>query len=182
MLFTPLHDRVLKRTARVTVSTLATAILAIGAAFAFASLATAQGVKFADIDVTVELDDVENANALSYWPTIEADLERVMTERVASMYAPDGVDIDVSVTEISLSGSKLLENGGEFNTLQGWIYVRDENNGNLLDSFNIKLRAETGQVGWQDGAVKLPEMQAFYDTLIETFAERTVKRVQDIDL
>lgn len=155
-------------------------LLTTAAAISMATIATAQDVSFADIDVTVELGDVENANALDYWPSIEADMEKVMTERVSTFYAPDGVDIDVSVTEVSLSGSKLLSDGGEFNTLQGWVYVRDENNGNLLDTFHINLRAETGTVGWQDGAVKLPEMQAFYDTLIEAFAEKTVEGVKDI--
>lgn len=155
-------------------------LLTTAAAISMATFATAQDVAFADIDVTVELGDVENANALDYWPSIEADMEKVMTERVSAFYAPDGVDIDVSVTEVSLSGSKLLSDGGEFNTLQGWVYVRDENNGKLLDTFHINLRAETGTVGWQDGAVKLPEMQAFYDTLIEAFAEKTVQGVKDI--
>lgn len=155
-------------------------LLTTATAISLASFASAQDVTFGAIDVTVELSDVENANALDYWPTIEADMEKVMTERVSAFYAPDGVDIDVSVTEVSLSGSQLLSNGGEFNTLQGWVYVRDENNGNLLDSFHINLRAETGQVGWQDGAIKLPEMQAFYDALLEAFADKTVARVNDI--
>ena len=155
-------------------------LLTTAAAISLASIVSAQDVTFGDIDVTVELGDVENANALDYWPSIEADMERVMSERVSAFYAPDGVDIDVSVTEVSLSGSKLLSNGGEFNTLQGWVYVRDENNGNLLDTFHINLRAETGAVGWQDGAVKLPEMQAFYDALLEAFAEKTVEGVNDI--
>lgn len=155
-------------------------LLTTAAAISMATFATAQDVSVADIDVTVELGDVENANALDYWPSIEADMEKVMTDRVSAFYAPDGVDIDVSVTEVSLSGSKLLSDDGEFNTLQGWVYVRDENNGNLLDTFHINLRAETGMVGWQDGAVKLPEMQAFYDTLIEAFAEKTVEGVKDI--
>ena len=152
-------------------------MIAIGAAFAFASTATAQDVKFADIDVSVELKDVENANALDFWPTIEADMERVMTERVASMYAPDGLDIDVNLTEVSLSGSNLLKEEGEFNTLHGWVYVRDENNGNLVDNFNIKLRAETGQVGLQDGMIVLPDMQDFYVALLNAFADRTVEKV-----
>ena len=155
-------------------------LLTTATAISLASFASAQDVTFGDIDVTVELSDVENANALDYWPSIEADMERVMSERVSAFYAPDGVDIDVSVTEVSLSGSQLLANGGEFNTLQGWVYVRDENNGNLLDTFHINLRAETGTVGWQDGAVKLPEMQAFYDALLEAFAEKTVEGVNDI--
>ena len=152
-------------------------IIAIGAAVAFASTATAQDVKFADIDVSVELKDVENANALEFWPTIEADMEKVMTERVASMYSPDGLDIDVNLIEVSLSGSNLLKDEGEFNTLQGWVYVRDENNGNLVDNFNIKLRAETGQVGLQDGMIVLPDMQDFYVALLNAFADKTVEKV-----
>ena len=155
-------------------------LLTTATAISMATLTSAQDVTFSDVDVTVELGDVQNANALDYWPSIEADLEKVMTERVSTLYAPDGVDVDVAITEVSLSGSKLLSDGGEFNTLKGWIYVRDENNGNLLDTYHINLRAETGQVAWQNGAIKVPEMQAFYDKLLETFADRTVERVQDI--
>lgn len=155
-------------------------LLTTSATLCVATLASAEQVSFSDIDVTVELGDVQNANALEYWPKIEADMEKVMTERVSAFYAPDGVDIDVSITEVSLSGSKLLSEGGEFNTLKGWVYVRDENNGNLLDTFHINLRAETGQVGWQDGAIKVPEMQAFYEALLEAFAEKTVAQVRDI--
>ena len=155
-------------------------LLTTTAALSFATLASAEGVTFSDIDVTVELGDVQNANALEYWPTIEVDMEKVMTDRVSAYYAPDGVDIDVSISEISLSGSKFLSEGGEFNTLKGWVYVRDENNGKLLDSFHINLRAETGQVGWQNGAIKVPEMQAFYEALLEAFADKTVAKVQDI--
>ena len=158
---------------RFLIATSVSALLAAGIAHAEDNLVN-------EADVVVELEDAENANALEYWPRIEADLEEVMAAYVAPMKSGDGYDVTVRLTEVSLSGSKVLEGEGEFNHLEGWVYVRDQGEPSVVDSFKVTIDAKTGSAGIADGMVILPDMDAFYVALLNGFADKTVKTIADI--
>lgn len=130
-----------------------------------------------DADVVVELEDV-NANALSYWPDIESDLEAKLVEKIAPYYSGDGYEITISLSEISIDGSALLGNEGEFNTLKGWIYIREKGNPDPVESLGLSLEAKTGAVDPSATIVIAPAQDKFYDTLLDRFAERTVEEVE----
>ncbi len=136
-------------------------------------------VLIAEADVKVELDDV-NANALQYYPNIEQDLEAKLAEKIQPHHSDDGYDVTVSLSEISVDGSVLLGNEGEFNTLKGWVYIREQGNPDPVESVGLSLTAVTGEVDPAADIVIAPSQNAFYDALLDRFAERTVEEVQGL--
>lgn len=133
-----------------------------------------------EADVIVELEDAENANALEYWPQIETDLEEVMAAYIAPLHSDDGYDVKVRLTEVSLSGSKILEGEGEFNHMEGWVYVREQGDPSVVDSFNIVIDAKTQSAGIADGMIVIPGMDDFYVALLNGFADKSVKLIKDL--
>lgn len=161
-----------------------TAALLVAASATFSvSEALAQETKtlISEADVVVELEDV-NANALDYWPAIEADLEEKLAEKIAPYHSGDGHDITVRLSEISIDGSALLGNEGEFNTLVGWVYIREKDNPEPVESIGLSLTATTAEttVASQTAIIIPPARNAFYEALLDRFAERTVEEVQGL--
>ena len=150
-------------------------IAAVTASGAFA----ADGHLVSEADVVVELDDV-NANALTYWPDIEQDLEAKLAEKIEPFYSGEGYEITVSLSEISIDGSALLGHEGEFNTLKGWVYIREQGKPTPVESVGLSLTAKTGEVDPSADIVIAPAKNAFYEALIDRFAERTMEEVQGL--
>ncbi|NNL34827.1 MAG: hypothetical protein HKP35_03320 [Silicimonas sp.] len=165
--------------------------LIAGTAFALGGLAAAMTATAAfaearplisEADVKVELDDV-NANALQYFPDIEKDLEAKLAEAIEPYYSGDGYEITVSLSEISVDGSVLLGNDELFNTLKGWVYIREQGNPDPVDSVGLSLTAVTGEVdasATENTIVIPPAQNAFYDALLSRFAERTIEEVEGL--
>ncbi len=133
----------------------------------------------AEADVKVELDDVQ-ANALEYWPDIERDLEEKLASAIAPHYSGDGYDVTIRLSEISIDGSALLGNEGEFNTLTGWVVVREQHNPAPVERVWVSLTAKTGEVDPEADIVIAPARNAFYNALLDRFAERTVEEIEAI--
>lgn len=132
-----------------------------------------------EADVVVELEDM-NANALDYWPTIEKDLEAKLAEKIEPYYSGEGYDIRVRLSDVSISGSTLLEGEGEFNTLKGWVYIREQGNPDPIGSVGLSLEAVTGEADSEADFIIPPASDEFYDALLNRFAERTVEEVQKL--
>lgn len=132
-------------------------------------------------DVVVELEDV-NANAMEYYPNIERDLEAKLATEIEPYYSGSGYDIRIRLSEISIDGSALLGNEGEFNTLKGWVYIREQGNPDPVDSVGLSLTAQTGDTSaaTESTIVIPPARNAFYEALLQRFAERTVEEVQGL--
>ena len=156
-----------------------TMITALALGLAMTPAAMAQDKLVDEVDVKVELDDV-NANALDFYPNIETDLETKLAEVFSPMHSDDGYDITVSLSEISLDGSKLLGAEGEFNTLKGWVYIREQGNPDPVDSVGLSLQAKTGESDPNAAFVLAPGTDDFYQALLQRFAERTMEEVQGL--
>ncbi len=148
-----------------------------GAALLFATMTHAQDAKFSEIDVSIELNGAASANAMAYWPDIETDLEAIMLQRISSVFDPNGLFVNVSVTEISMDGETELVDKGDFNTLRGLAYVREEQGGPVIDAVAFGLRAEIWQLGLTDEMTNLDGKEEFYVTMLNRFADNLVNRV-----
>ena len=69
---------------------------------------------------------------------------------------------------------------GEFNTLKGWVYIREQGKPDPVESVGLSLTAKTGEVDPSADIVIAPSQNAFYDALLNRFAERTVEEVQGL--
>lgn len=153
------------------------------AAAAVGSAAFAQDLpQIAKGDVRVELSDV-NANALQYWPNIEEDLEAALNREILPYAVPEGAEgyeIVINLSEISIDGSALLGNEGEFNTLEGWVYIREPGNDQPVEDFGLTMTAKTGAVAPGTRVVIAPSDTDFYEALLQRFADRAVDAVEQL--
>lgn len=165
-----------------------TAIFAAG--FAFSASLAAATVAFAGeetvskVDVYAEIEDVQNANALQFWPDIETDLQAVIQAMLGNRATDDGMEMTVRIDEVSLSGSELLTGEGEFNRLQGWVYFKEPVDAEPLFQAEITVDAETGAIDLSrvEGDVvmiKMPDMPDFYTALLVGFADVAVGQIDD---
>ncbi|CAN0596407.1 unnamed protein product, partial [Ectocarpus sp. 12 AP-2014] len=154
-------------------------ICVTAAALLFSASATAQEAKFSEIDVLIDLSGGESANAIDFWPEIEADMEAIMLQRISTIYDPNGLYVTVSVTEISLDGTRGLVDKGEFNTLRGLAYVREEEGGAVIDALAFGLRAQPWEVGVVDGMTTLADKEDFYVAMLNRFADSMVSTIND---
>lgn len=155
---------------------------ALAGAVAASTIAFAQDVNtLKSVEVKAELGDINNANALDYWPSIEEDLAKVIEAEAAPNVSENGYQVVVSLKEVSLSGSKLLSGRGEFNHLEGWVYFIPEGETVAQDQDDVIIEAVTAPVPNDAIAVIVPGKPAFYAAMLEGFAVSTVDKLEALD-
>lgn len=165
-----------------------TRTMIFAAGFAVAGAIAASTVAFAqeqntidEVEVKADLGDVNKSNALDYWPSIEEDLEAAIKASAGPLVSNEGYDVTVQLKEISLSGSKLLSDSGEFNRIDGWVYFRPEEGGAAENQHNIIIDAKTGDVPTGAIAVIVPGKPEFYNAMLVGFADATLNRLEALD-
>ncbi len=133
-----------------------------------------------DVKVSTEFEAVD-ANALDYWPDIGADLSAAILAAAAPKIDDSGLFVTIVLTEVSLGGVPTLADGGAFNRLAGWVYVRSDPGEAPLESTQITLDATAAvPASVPGGAVALytvPGQPEFYNALINVFAYRVLEEV-----
>lgn len=152
-------------------------ICVTGATLLFAASAYAQEAEFSKVDVLIDLNGGSLANAINFWPEIEADMEAVMLQRISTIYDPNGLHVNVSVTEISNDGTRALVDKGEFNTLRGLAYIREEEGGAVIDALAFGVRAQPWELGLVDGMTTLADKEEFYLAMLNRFADSMVSTI-----
>lgn len=153
--------------------------IAAGAVFAFSMLAQAQAAEFREVDVSLQLGDSSVSNALGFWPSLEPDMEAVMKQRISTIYNPNGLHVTVSLDEVSFDGTKILNDGGEFNTLGGLAIVREEPSGPVVKVIEFGLTALPWQVSIEEGMFVLNDKADFYNAMLNHFADEMVTQIGD---
>jgi hypothetical protein len=133
-----------------------------------------------DVKVSVELEAVD-ANALDRWPSIGNDLNEAILAAAAPYLAEEGRTVAVVLNEVSLGGTSVLGEEGEFNQLGGWVYVRDDPAEPPIVSEEIVLVADSFVPGGTSLVHIVPGRPEFYNALLNVFALRVVEEVQGAD-
>jgi hypothetical protein len=143
-------------------------------------LAQETPVPISDVNVTVEIEAVDS-NAMDRWPEIGPDLTAAILAAAAPYIAEDGRSVAVVLNEVSLGGTTVLGEGGEFNRLGGWVYIRDDPAEPPIFSEEIEFEAETFALGGTSQFYIVPGRPDFYNALINVFAARVVEEVAAAD-
>jgi len=150
-----------------------------GCLAATAAVAQEELPAIAMVEVEVDLASVE-ANALDYWPRIERDLTEAILAVADPMLSENGYIVDIQVSEISLEGLAVLPETGEFNRLEGWVYVRAEEGAAPIKSEQIALDAQSYIPGGNSQFYIIPGRPDFYVALVNVFATRVVEEVVEL--
>lgn len=134
------------------------------------------------VEVEANLEAVD-ANALDRWPDIAEDLTLMISAGLNDQMDVNGdYDVRVDVTEISNMGATFLSDEGEFNTLEGWVYIDGPDSDEALKKMHVMLKAEE-----LDGVTAInatmvpPDRAAFYDALVMGFATQVVSEVSELE-
>jgi hypothetical protein len=156
------------------------ALAAALALLPFAASGQDARVPISDVKVSVELEAVD-ANALDRWPSIGADLSQAILSAAAPHIAEDGRAVTVVLNEVSLGGTTVLGEAGEFNRLGGWVYVREDGDAEPILSEEIVLAADSFVPGGTSQILTIPGRPDFYNALIGVFALRVLEEAASAD-
>ena len=148
-------------------------------ALAIAVPAVAQDRVFKEIDVTFDIESVENEVAATFWSDLEGDLETAILSRIVDRTAEDGSEIDIDIDELAMASSFQAAFGAD-STLVGDVTVRNPD-GTLDDfyEFTVTVDKAGGYVMDENGLfVNEVETEKAYAALIDTFAEGVVERLK----
>lgn len=133
-----------------------------------------------EIDVTVDLAAVQNAQAAAYWANLETDLENAIASRIADRVAEDGVKVGVDVSEVELSnGFTDRLNLADTRILAKVTMTHDSDN-TRFGAYDLSVDVERIRPllpAGMDVTVITPDTRAFYDALIGAVADEVVARL-----
>lgn len=133
-----------------------------------------------DIDVSVEVEGVEGSNALSYYPGLEADLQKAVASRVPVSDDPNGYDVKVTIQKISLDGDTILPDSAEFNEMEGVVFYSSPLTNEAPQSFTIQIAAVSGDKVLPPGYIAVsPSTEDFYVAMVEAFANSVGEKLPE---
>lgn len=146
----------------------------------YAATATAQGAReVAEIEVTTELDAIQNAEAAVVWANIDIDLAEAIIARLGDRVDPEGTDIVVDIDEVSLANSFEQAIGSEEAYLKGDVLLRvpgPDNN----ENYTLTVTSVQAQAYYPDGTVIDDLTQGssvYYQAMIDAFADNIVRNL-----
>ncbi|MBM7069794.1 hypothetical protein [Actibacterium sp. 188UL27-1] len=155
-----------------------TSVLAIAAALSATTAISATEVE--EIDVTVDLTALENAEAAGVWTNIASDLENAIAARLVDQLSEDGASITIDIDEVALANSLDKAVGAGEATLQGDVEIRVPGLANN-ENYTLTVNAEQVQPFVPEGMVVTDlkvEDGAFYDAMIQGFAENVAMKLK----
>jgi hypothetical protein len=134
-----------------------------------------------EIDVTVELDAVENRAAAKYWGTLEVDLEAAILAHITSRIAEDGANLIIDVEEVELSNGFTDATGMADTRLVANVKQTHDTDNSRFEAYDITV--DVGQVlplmpEGTDVTRITADTREFYDAMVRAFAAAVVKRIK----
>lgn len=146
--------------------------LAAGLTLSLALPLFAEEATIKDISVKAEIDTANGANALTYYPQVEADLAQAIAGRVPVSDAPNGYVVQVMLQSMTLDGDSVLPDSMEFNRMEGVALVTSPLTNTAPETIPIQIAAYSGDGPALDGyTVVEPSVDDFYVSMVMAFAE-----------
>lgn len=167
-----------------------TTAICTGLALTFAGPLVAMEKTVSGVEVKADLSAYEDNNVLKYWPTLEEDITTAIASKLTVDDAADAPRISVEINKVSIDGSTVLPDSGEFNQLEGTITthaginsVAERAKGSTTDkmigSYPLQMTAVTGTTNVPEGWVTIePSQEDFYNALINAYAMAIVERIE----
>lgn len=168
------------------VKTTAAAALTLMSTAAFAetlsTTATATALPTVDkIEVTTDLDAVENAEAAKVWANIDDDLTTKLVDRLEGRADTEGSDIVIDIDEVSLASSFKQAIGAEEAHLKGDIVLRNPGPDDNA-YYTLTVSAAQAQAYFPDGKVVTDfttGSDVYYEAMLDAFADNVIVNLNE---
>lgn len=162
-------------------SSTAAALTLMGSTSIAATAVATDVINVKEIEVTTDLDAIQNAEAAAVWANIDTDLAAAIIGQLGDRASPDGADIVIDIDEVSLATSFEQAIGTEEAYLKGDILLRvpgPDNN----ENYTLTVSSVQAQAYYPDGTVITDLTQGsdvYYRAMLDAFAENVVRNLDD---
>lgn len=135
--------------------------------------------KVSEIDVSVDLPAIENAEAAAVWTSLGTDLETAIAERITPILGEDGTEVVIDINEVALASA--FENAYALEDSQLIGDVQIQNPGWLNDNdFELSVTAVQA-VSAASPEVDVSQLtiasQEVYEAMITAFANNVSEKL-----
>ncbi len=134
-----------------------------------------------DVDVSVDLDAIQNTTAAAYWTTLADDLETAIVTRIANQIVEEGANVSVDIDEIALANAFESAAGIKDSVLAGTVNVTSFVDNTDYDNYDLTVTYDhvyklmpTGT----DVDVMTLDSKDYYDGMVSAFAEQVAENLQ----
>lgn len=132
------------------------------------------------IDVEVELDTIQNAEAAEYWGELSQDLESAILAELTDQISDDGAKVSVDLDELSLASIYEAAFGVD-SYLSGRVNVRNDDDTTVNTFFDLKVTIEQAGIVMPtntENPIALVPKDTTYMMMVDAFAERVASKVK----
>ena len=135
--------------------------------------------KVSEIDVSVDLPAIENAEAAAVWTSLGTDLETAIAERITPILGEDGTEVVIDINEVALASA--FENAYALEDSQLIGDVQIQNPGWLNDNdFELSVTAVQA-VSAASPEVDISQLtiasEEVYEAMITAFANNVSEKL-----
>ena len=153
-------------------------------AASFGTYAFAGDAIVSTINVNADFEAVDSSMAMKFWPTIESDLKKKLGESLAARAGENGVDIDVSIRELTLNAAATDASYSDLNGIDGVVAIRGPEEDSPTKSFRVAYSVvpPTDSVPQEGIIVLQPDTADNYAALIDAIVAEVRKQVDQIEM
>ncbi|GFE66443.1 hypothetical protein [Litoreibacter roseus] len=132
------------------------------------------------VDVSVDLEAIQNEKAALYWTSIADDLETAIIQRITDRIADKGTTVEIDIDEVSLANTFESVLDLEQSTLVGMVEVDDYPNAGKNQEYQLTVSYLQAQQFFPEN-VDISKITAdspeYYEGMIAAFADRVVEKL-----
>ena len=157
------------------------ALLTATALVAAPLAAFAQDATVKEIDVTVDISAVQNAEAAAYWGNLEKDLEGAILAKLTDRVADDGAKLSIDISEVELANGFQEAAGLADAMLKGSVNQTHDSNNARFNAYELTVDVKTAMPILGEGfVITAPDVDTtrVYNAMVETFAAQVAENVK----
>ncbi|MCV2872646.1 hypothetical protein OEZ71_10105 [Defluviimonas sp. WL0050] len=134
-----------------------------------------------EVEVTADMDALQNAEAAERWTHLADDLENEIVANLVGMTGEEGAKVLIDIDEVELANSFQSAMGVADSRLVGDVAVTHDSDNTKFDAYKLTVTFE------QAGPFFLPgtdltaittDSQEYYDGMIAAFADYVVQKLK----
>ncbi|MEM9583774.1 MAG: hypothetical protein AAGA08_11715 [Pseudomonadota bacterium] len=133
------------------------------------------------VDVDVDLEAIQNAEAATFWTDIAEDIETEIATRIVSQIEEDGAALSIDIDELSLANTFQTTFGSAENYLVGDVLISNPLKTTDHQFYTLKVSFEQARAYLPEN-VDFNELTSdspyYYDSMVDAFADNVVSKLK----
>lgn len=153
---------------------LVTGLAVLSAAPSFAEITVRE------VDVTVDMEAIQNEKAAAHWATLADDLENAIVANLVGKTDDKGSKITVDLNELELANSYQAATGIAESRMVGDVIITHDSDNSKFDNYELSVTfADAGPffAPGTDLTKITSDSKEYYDAMISAFADHIVKKL-----